>query len=187
MLRTTYNAASRTWSGPPTLPVFSNRASLGLIAIHTLGINPDKVIQVSAEDGTRITGSEMKRDIIRVALNLTEKFKITKGDVIGIVGKNTKYLAAVAFAAFTIGAPINPMDPSLSSSEISHLFNLSGPKLVFCDETAMDRVSDALSSLDRSDVPVIILSDNDVVHDGSAGKHNVTDLLQRHEEENNFL
>lgn len=183
MLRTTYNASTKTWTGPPTVPLFNNRASLGLIAIHSLGINPDKVIQISADDGSRITGSEMKRDIIRVALNMVDQFGIQKGDVIGIVGKNTKYLAAVSFAAFTIGAPINPLDPSLSSHEISHIFNQTQPKIIFCDGIVKDAVADGLRSLDQTHVPIVILDQMD----GSMEKHSVLELLQRHGAEDEFM
>lgn len=119
MLQTTYNPSTKSFFGPESnVPLYSNRASLGLLALHSLRLNPEKVIQICAEDDSRMTAKELQRDILQVATNLKKSFGLGLGDVIGIVARNTKYLPAVVLGALSIGAPISPLDPSLTSSEI---------------------------------------------------------------------
>lgn len=54
---------------------------------------------------------EIRRKTIRAAQHLLE-MGYKKNDVIGIVAKNHHNLAPIVFAAFAIGAPVNPIDPN---------------------------------------------------------------------------
>lgn len=169
MLKTSYNPCTKSWFGPKNIPLYSNRVSLGSIALYSLGLHPDNIIQVYADDGSEMSARELQQDIIAVASSLKGKFRIEKGDVIGIVAKNTKYLAAVVFAALTVGAPISPMDPSLSSEEIAHLFNLTRPKLIFCDGAVVERLRIGLCSIKMQDTPIVVI-------DGRGGDKDISIL-----------
>lgn len=62
--------------------------------------------------------SEIRLKTIRAAQHLLN-MGYGKNDVIGIVAKNHQNLAPIVFACFSIGAPINPMDPKFRAGRQS--------------------------------------------------------------------
>lgn len=177
MLRTTFNASSKSWHGPKNRPLYSSRVSLGLLALNSLSLNPEKVVQVCEDDGSDMSANELRRNIIRVALNL-RSFGIGQGDVIGIVAKNTKHMASLVFGAFTIGAAISPLDPSLTSEEIAHGFNITRPKLIACDKDVVGRFRSNSELLYMREVIVIVLDDSNTDE-----RCSIADLIRSHADE----
>lgn len=83
---------------------------------------------------------------IRAALNL-QSLGYEKGDIFGIIARNSHYVAPIAFASICIGCPINPLDPSFSRTELMHMLSITKPKAVFCDVDIHDLVRECLDGL----------------------------------------
>lgn len=58
--------------------------------------------------------SEIRMKTIHAAEHLLN-MGYGKNDVIGVVARNHHHLAAIVFAAFAIGAPLNPIDPNFTA------------------------------------------------------------------------
>lgn len=121
----------------------------------------------------------MRLKSIRAAQNIT-KLGFKLGDIFGIVARNSRHLAPIVFAALSIGCPINTLDPTFESGDITHMFRITRPKLVFCDADNLDRVRRSLSDLNLT--PRIFTFDQRTNHSDS-----VDDLLVETHEEDRFL
>lgn len=102
--------------------------------------------QIHHEESTKLTGNDMKIRTIRCAIHLIHK-GIKIGDCVGIIAKHTTNIGAVVFAALTIGASVNPLDSSFKINDIVHLFQMTKPKIVFCDFEKVDSVKVAVEKL----------------------------------------
>lgn len=126
-----------------------------------------------------LTNEQIRMMTIRAAQNIT-KLGLAKGDVIGIVASNHHQLAPIVFAAMAIGCPINPLDPSFVCGEISHMFGITQPKLVFCNRDKIDVVRESLDSLNIT-APIFTF-------DGpTLNSRAVDDLLVATHEEHQFV
>lgn len=76
------------------------------------------------------------------------------GDCIGIIARNSSYIGSVLFAGLTIGAPINALDVAFSCDDITHMFGLTNPKIIFCDADIIDLLKEALMRL-GADIPIV--------------------------------
>ncbi|KAL5275401.1 hypothetical protein ACFFRR_001341 [Megaselia abdita] len=73
---------------------------------------------------------------------------ITQSDIVGIMATNTSYVMTVSFAAFFIGTPFQAIDISLEKESVLHLWNITKPKLIFCDGAIYKVVSEVVNELD---------------------------------------
>lgn len=69
--------------------------------------------KISEDNGIQVTNAQIYTKTIRAAQHLQE-IGLNIGDVIGIVAKNSENLATIVFAAFSIGTPINTLDPNFA-------------------------------------------------------------------------
>lgn len=95
------------------------------------------------------------------------------------MANNTTYLAPVVLGAFLIGAPINAIHPTFDKNTVRHIFSLTKPKLVFCDEEAYSELIQALDDIGLSCKIYMLKGHVD-------GVPNVKDLLEEIESEDNF-
>lgn len=99
------------------------------ITLSYLIPNPN---QISHNNGIQLTNGEIRIKTIRAAQNIT-KLGLIPDDVIGIAATNNEYLAPIVFASMAIGCPVNPLDPTFGTAEMTHMFGITKPKLIFCD------------------------------------------------------
>lgn len=52
-------------------------------------------------------------------------------------------------ASICIACPINCLDPLFSKTEITHMFSITAPKIVFCDADVYDLVRECLTELEN--------------------------------------
>lgn len=109
-------------------------------------------LQISDNNGIRLTNEEIRMKTIRAAQNII-KLGFKEGDIIAVIAKNSHNLASIIFAAFSIGLPVNTLDPTFELVEIVHMLNITQPKLVFCDRDNLETVHKSLSEL-HLNVPV---------------------------------
>ncbi|GAB0090098.1 hypothetical protein DMENIID0001_047770 [Sergentomyia squamirostris] len=155
MSSTVYNSVDRIWRGPdfPTW-LFNEKANLGRIIVSVLNRNPKKVAQISDNNGIRMTNKEMVSDMVKIAGGLKIR-GCTKGDVIGFVARNSHNLAPTIFACFLLEAIPQGMDITQEEGEIYHMFQMTDPKFVFCDDDKVNVVQRVLQKLQSSAIIIL--------------------------------
>lgn len=180
-LGTSYESRVKVWKGPEWPHMYNSTVSLGQILMNSLMDFPDHVAQICYDDGTETKNSEILLDSIRVALSLRD-LGLKEGDLVGIAAKNSKNLAAVAIGAFAMGIPINTLDPTFAKDDIAHMFKITEPKIVFCDQENCEEMKKALKEIDNK-AKIYLFGDGGEVPETKS----VAELLRRHPEEASFV
>lgn len=138
-----YDPQTKILSGIEIPPFYHQNVSVGQIIMHYLQREPGKVVQACYDDGVELTAGEMAKLASRIAGNIIrEGFKV--GDVVGVVAKNTTYVAPLVLGCLLAGCPISTLDPTFDVGEVANIFSQTKPKLVFCDHDNRDVVCTAL-------------------------------------------
>lgn len=138
-----FNRETKVLSGIQVEPFYHQNVTAGQLALHYLQRDPKKIIQVNYDDGVEMSAGEMSKLSLRIAKNLLMEGLNFK-DVIGVVAKNSTYVAPLILASLLIGTPCNTLDPTFDEREISHIFKQTNPKIVFCDHDNWDVVIEAM-------------------------------------------
>ncbi|GAB0090744.1 4-coumarate--CoA ligase 1 [Sergentomyia squamirostris] len=158
MKTTKYDTVRKIWSGNPNSSSrFHERVTLGRAALYRLGLHPDKVCQISADDESSRTNGQIYQSTMKVAINLKIR-GCSIGDVVGFVCRNTHNLTPAVLASLFLGAPVNALDAAFLKDEIVHMFRTTGPKFVFCDDNTVRMVQKALMEL-QSKATIIVLGE----------------------------
>uniref|UniRef100_A0A1L8DZ42 Putative acyl-coa synthetase n=1 Tax=Nyssomyia neivai TaxID=330878 RepID=A0A1L8DZ42_9DIPT len=153
---TKFDSASKLWSGSGAASqLFHESVTLGRALLYLLNLNPAKICQISADDGSKRTNGEIYKATLNVAVNL-QKRGCSKGDVVGFVCRNSHNLTPAFLAAQFLGAPTNALDIAFSKDEIGHMFKTTKPKFVFCDDDMARTVQKALLEI-GSNAMIIVL------------------------------
>uniref|UniRef100_A0A1L8DZ97 Putative acyl-coa synthetase n=1 Tax=Nyssomyia neivai TaxID=330878 RepID=A0A1L8DZ97_9DIPT len=111
---TKFDSASKLWSGSGAASqLFHESVTLGRALLYLLNLNPAKICQISADDGSKRTNGEIYKATLNVAVNL-QKRGCSKGDVVGFVCRNSHNLTPAFLAAQFLGAPTNALDIAFS-------------------------------------------------------------------------
>jgi 4-coumarate--CoA ligase len=145
----TFNSSSKIWEGPKISHQFSHHTSIGAEILKKLKLTPERVLNICHDDESSMTCEETRIASIRVAQNLTT-IGIGKGDVIGVMCSNSTKLPAVIYGCLLIGAPINPLDVGFKKDDITHMFQQTQPKLVFCDANVYETVKISLDEMNNN-------------------------------------
>lgn len=150
-----YDNKAKILSGMNVLPFFHPNVTIGQVIMHYLQREPSKIVQSCYDDGVDLTAGEMAKLASRISGTLTkEGFKF--GDVIGLVAKNTTYVAPVVLGCFLVGCPVSTLDPTFDSNEVANIFRQTRPKLVFCDHDNYDVVVEALNNCNNGSEAVTV-------------------------------
>ncbi|XP_055616338.1 uncharacterized protein LOC129762263 isoform X2 [Toxorhynchites rutilus septentrionalis] len=153
-IHTFYNPTTKTWSGKRNPPLYNPQQTLGELIVAILARTPNHITQISTDSGARVTCSEMRLRTIRTAQNLTN-MGYTHEDVFTMAVKNDELLAPVLFACFTLGIPVNTLDASFKRDDFSYMLTTVKPKVVFCDQDALNEMEAAIQTAGIE--PVVIL------------------------------
>ena len=145
-----YNRESKILSGSQIEPFYHPTVSAGQMVLHYLQRDPSKIIQANYDDGVELTAGELAKLGLRVAKNLSFMEGLKQGDVIGLVVKNTTYVAPLILGSLLIGSPCNTLDPSFEENEIAQIFQQTMPKMIFCDHDNWEVVIEALKRCESS-------------------------------------
>lgn len=63
-----------------------------------------------AVSDTKLTHSQVRTQVIRLAKSLSNVFSVKEGDVIGICSENRLEYPIIAYAAFCLGATVAPIN-----------------------------------------------------------------------------
>ncbi|XP_062548676.1 uncharacterized protein LOC134213550 isoform X2 [Armigeres subalbatus] len=174
-----FDACTKTWTGSAEPNILNPEANLGQIILNLLSRTPDKVIQINADTGYEMPCAEMKRRIIRVALNL-RKLGYGPGDLATLVCTNTENVVPVYGGCLTLGMAVNPLAPVFNREELAHMMRLTQSKVVFCDETNRAVVEEAVRDSIRGNPRIYVMGK------GSTSAPSVDELLVPVEGEETF-
>ena len=94
---------------------------------------PGHICWREVDDGRNLTFVEYKNLVDRLAASLA-RLGITRGDRLGVVGKNSLEFYLIYGAAACLGAIVLPINWRLSADEMCFNLNDCEPKIVFADE-----------------------------------------------------
>lgn len=177
-----FDPNTKIWSSLEPLGGLLNLDHFGKIVFDALSADPDFVGQISHEDGYEMRNSEIRRNSVRVALNLRDK-ELIEGDVIAVAAGNSRHLAAVVFGAIYNGIAVNGIDTSIRGEELLHILGVTRPKLVFCDAVNYADMKRALEVL-KSPAPIFVIASNE--DDPRKKWKSVNEVLEEHPEETDY-
>lgn len=137
------NKLDVVWKGPAIESIFKD-LQFPTEIFKKLHNFPEKIAQILDDkyDAVKMSFDDLRVLSIRAAQNLT-KLGIKKGDVVGMVAKNSIYVAPVSLGCLLIGAVLNP----IAESGITHIFSITEPKIIFVDYEYVVQVKEAMKTL----------------------------------------
>ncbi|KFB41473.1 AGAP008544-PA-like protein [Anopheles sinensis] len=162
----TYDESTRTWYGPQVVPIYNPKASVGQVMNDVLRRSPDRIIQIDMDTRFRMSCSEFRTRMTRLAQNLVRVCGLQPGDIVTMVNANSENVAPLACALMTIGVTWNPLAPTFAENDIAHMLRLTQPKVIFCDDGNVDVVHAATRKAVQGNPPIYVFESarDDVQH-----------------------
>ncbi|XP_016981368.1 4-coumarate--CoA ligase 1-like [Drosophila rhopaloa] len=145
-MESNYDDNLKTWSGGERQSLFPADLSIGEIIFQEMERHPKHIAQISLTDDSVLTREELLLNAKRVA-SYMRNLGLGQNDIVGVMGRHTNHLAAVAYACFFNGTPFHALHNAYEPSTIETLFGLTKPRLIFCDGDDFEKVRAATESL----------------------------------------
>ncbi|XP_017070676.1 luciferin 4-monooxygenase-like [Drosophila eugracilis] len=142
----TYDDDLKIWSGGERQSLFSPDLSIGEIIFQEMERHPKHIAQISVTENIELKREELLMNAKRVA-SYMRQIGLTQDDIVGIMGRYTAHLTAVAYACFFNGTPFHALHNAFEESTIEHLFGITKPRLIFCDGDEHEKVKVATRNL----------------------------------------
>ncbi|KAH8374862.1 hypothetical protein KR200_007803, partial [Drosophila serrata] len=142
-----YDDDLKIWSGDPVEHYFDPHLSIGEIIFHEMRRHPKLIAQISATENTVLTRQELHNNSMKIA-SYMRSLGLLQSDVVGLIGRNTTHMTALAYACFFNGIAFHSLNISYDQSTIEKLFDITKPRLIFCDGDEFEKVRVATASLD---------------------------------------
>ncbi|XP_060649318.1 uncharacterized protein LOC132786716 [Drosophila nasuta] len=137
-----YNSEERIWYGKPERTYFSKDQSIGEIIFREMKRHPKLIAQISDTENTILTRQELLLNSMRVA-SFMRKMGMVQTDIVGVIARNTTHMFAVAYGCFFNGIAFHSLNISYEESTIGKLFDITKPRLIFCDGDDYQKVKAA--------------------------------------------
>ncbi|KAH8250226.1 hypothetical protein KR026_008561, partial [Drosophila bipectinata] len=134
-----YDSDLKVWSGDQVTHYFDPHLSIGEIIFHEMRRHPKLIAQISATENTVLTREELHANSMHVA-SYMRSMGLLQSDVVGIIARNTTHIFAVTYACFFNGIAFHSLNVAYEQNTIEKLFDITKPKLIFCDGDEFDRV-----------------------------------------------
>ncbi|XP_016960425.1 luciferin 4-monooxygenase [Drosophila biarmipes] len=142
-----YDSDQKIWIGEPAVKYFDSDMSIGEIIFREMRRHPQLIAQISATEKTVLTREELHANSMRVASFLRSE-GLLQSDVVGIIGRNTTHMLAVAYACFFNGIAFHSLNISYDRETIEKIYNITKPRIIFCDGDEFEKVRAATAQLD---------------------------------------
>lgn len=152
-----FDEKTKIFCGGRLANIYHPDVPLGQVLIYQCLKFPDKVIQIFAEDGTKVTCDELSRSSMKVASYLKKNLGTNFGDVVGFCCRNSKFSTPALFGCIFMGLPISPVEPSFDVDAIVKIFAKTQPKFLFCDVEHLEKIQVVLKAL-QSKAKVLTLN-----------------------------
>lgn len=147
-----FNPETKIWKGVDVPYPFPLDLHVNKLVIDGLKKTPERIVQVSYDDGSEMTCEELRLKIVSAAQNLA-KLGIKENDVVVTVCANSMDLMTYVNGIVQLGAIINPMSVEHSSADLAHMFKQTKPKLVICDAEVYEKTRKVLNEI-KNDSPI---------------------------------
>mmetsp|Transcript_29437 Transcript_29437/g.73998 ORF Transcript_29437/g.73998 Transcript_29437/m.73998 type:complete len:542 (-) Transcript_29437:178-1803(-) len=112
--------------------------------------HPDKELAVHGD--RRVTYKQVKADALRFASALTESYGFQKGDVLALFAPNSIDWIVAFYGTLAAGGVVTTINPAYTTSEVTHQFRDSNPKIVLaspCCEAKVMEVKANVASVEH--------------------------------------
>ncbi|KAH8383117.1 hypothetical protein KR009_006915, partial [Drosophila setifemur] len=145
--KTSYDAVDKIWSSEREKSQFGSELSIGELIFQEMQRHPNDIAQISDSEGTILSRKDLLMNAIRIA-TFMRNLKLTQSDIVGFVGSNTTHITATAYACYFNGIATHSLNPSYLPEICEKLFDITKPRLIFCDGDVYDKVRAATSKID---------------------------------------
>ncbi|ALC46701.1 maker206 [Drosophila busckii] len=142
-----YDAVSKVWSSRAEFDHFAPDLSIGEIIYREMQRHPQQIAQISVTERTELRRDELHLNSKAVA-SYMRQLGLLQTDIVGIVARNTTHLSAVAYGCFYMGIAFHSLNINYEQATISQLFNITKPRLLFCDGDEYEMLKAATKQLD---------------------------------------
>ncbi|XP_062548677.1 uncharacterized protein LOC134213550 isoform X3 [Armigeres subalbatus] len=155
-----YDPERKQWQGKTQPSILNPEANIGQIVWNLLSRAPDKVIQINADEDSYMTCAEMKRRIVRIAMNL-QSMGCSRGDIVSLVCTNGENVVPIYVGCLTIGLVVNSLAPVFNKDDLAHMMRQTQSRVVFCDKENREIVEQAAGEA-IAKKPMIFVTGNSV-------------------------
>ncbi|XP_075984004.1 luciferin 4-monooxygenase-like [Anticarsia gemmatalis] len=132
----------------------SDRFHLGKIILQSLRDDPEFVMQTDGATGESETNSSVLKRCIRCVTSL-KKLGVKKDDVLVLLSPNHLDQAIPFYAGWFMGLPVAPADRTMGVYELKGFFDVTKPKVVFCQS---EKVQDIQKAIELLGLDTIVIS-----------------------------
>ncbi|CAH1637783.1 unnamed protein product [Spodoptera littoralis] len=126
-------------TGPPlSVPSHLSFAQYAIDKLKENSENGDAVAVINGDTNQQITFKQILQETVNVATGLT-RLGVKRGDVVALCSENRDEFMPTALAVVCCGATITTYNLLYSKDEMTHVLNISQPKLLFASELALQR------------------------------------------------
>jgi len=72
---------------------------------------------------------------------------MVQSDIVGIMARNTTHIFSVVYGCFFNGIAFHALNVAFEESKIEKLFDITKPRLIFCDGEEYEKITSATSNL----------------------------------------
>ncbi|EDW59289.1 luciferin 4-monooxygenase [Drosophila virilis] len=144
--KSNYDAERKIWSGKDESDYYAADLSIGEIIFHEMRRHPKLIAQISDTENTVLTREQLHLNSMRVA-SYMRSLGMLQSDIVGIIARNTTHIFAVTYACFFNGIAFHSLNVSYEQATIEKLFNITSPRLIFCDGEDYKKVKLATANL----------------------------------------
>ncbi|CAH0594280.1 unnamed protein product [Chrysodeixis includens] len=130
----------------------------------------DEVAVINGDTGHKITYKQILQETVNIANGL-KKLGVKKGDVIALCSENRDEFFPIALAVLCCGATITTLNVLYTKDEMTHVLNISRPKIIFSSEIGLKKNIESIKSV--SSIEKIIQINGKLVASGIIEYKNV--------------
>uniref|UniRef100_A0A2H8TDR8 Luciferin 4-monooxygenase n=1 Tax=Melanaphis sacchari TaxID=742174 RepID=A0A2H8TDR8_9HEMI len=135
--------------GPPIPNYLLNiKSNLSQYFIQLLGELRNNTAVIDMHDGSSFTFSNILHASFNIASYLKYEFGVQKGDVVGIFSENTIWYPSLVLAVWHIGGVSALFNPMYNNKELTHVLNITKPKIMITSKMGFKIVRNTAKSLD---------------------------------------
>ncbi|XP_022817593.1 4-coumarate--CoA ligase 1-like [Spodoptera litura] len=126
-------------TGPPlSVPSHLSFAQYAIDKLKENSENGDAVAVINGDTNQQITFKQILQETVNVATGLA-RLGVKRGDVVALCSENRDEFMPTALAVVCCGATITTYNLLYTKDEMTHVLNISRPKLLFASELALQR------------------------------------------------
>ncbi|XP_013145278.1 PREDICTED: luciferin 4-monooxygenase-like [Papilio polytes] len=141
----------------------SDRYHLGKLIFQSLKDAPDFLLQIDGSTGESETNGSVLKRSVQCAIAL-KNLGLKRGDIVVMMAPNHIHLTIPFYAALYIGVGTSAVDRTLGPLELKDSFEVSRPKVIFCQSEKATDVQLALNKLDHN-AHIITIDKGDYLFD----------------------